>query len=215
MIYGQDSTCSLALRDISLTISPAEFVSIMGTSGSGKTTLLSLAAGLCHPTSGRVELLGRDLTGLREGALARLRRRHVGFVFQTLNLMPAMTVAQNVELPLVITGQPALQRASRVQLLLHLAGLEDKAQAYPGALSNGQQQQVAVLRAVAHRPDIIFLDEPTSSLDSERASVLLDLIAFLNRTESSTVILTTHDPIVADRASRRLHIRDGALAGTF
>ncbi len=211
MTYGRGANAYTALRNLSLSVRPGEYLCLMGSSGSGKTTVLNLAAGLCQPTSGRVHLLGHDLTGLRDRALVRLRRKLVGFVFQTLNLVPTMTIWQNVELPLVVNHETLSRRTQRVRQLLELAGLQDRAEAYPDALSNGQRQQIAVLRAVAHQPAIVLMDEPTSSLDSARASILLDLITELNRSEGVTIILTTHDALVAERAGGMLHLRDGTL----
>ncbi len=211
LTYGSGAAACTALSDVSLSIAGGELVSIVGASGSGKTTLLNLAAGLCSPTAGSINLLGQELGSLKESAKTRLRSANIGFVFQSLDLLPTMTTWQNIELPLVVNGLSAAQRTERVNHLLGQAGLLSRAKSYPDALSNGQRQQVAILRAVAHSPQLVLMDEPTSSLDSAHAAALLDLVIQLNRAEGTTVVFTTHDAAVAAKAARTMRLRDGRL----
>jgi putative ABC transport system ATP-binding protein len=209
-VYGRGHTATWALRDLSLTVAPGEFLAVTGASGSGKSTLLNLAAGLDQPDSGRILLLGRDLRGLDETRMALLRRQHVGIVFQALNLVPTLTAAENISLPLCLLGQHR-QAAERARHLLALAGLSAHGEAFPEVLSGGEQQRVAVLRAVAHRPELVLMDEPTSSLDTGNSLVLLELLQRLNREEGAALVLATHDERVAAKAGRQVRLRDGRV----
>jgi len=209
--YGRGETAAPALRQVTLAFAQGEVAAFMGPSGSGKTTLLNLAAGLDRPSTGTICLLGHDLGRLSETGLALLRRRHVGVVFQTLNLVRILTAAENIAISLELNGASRAERDRRVQELLDLAGLPDRGAAFPGELSGGEQQRIAVLRAVAHRPGLVVLDEPTSSLDTAHAHVLLDLLLRLNREEHTTMLIATHDDRVARRAARRIELLDGEV----
>jgi putative ABC transport system ATP-binding protein len=200
-----------ALNGVSLAVQAGEVVAVLGASGSGKTTLLNLAAGLDRPTRGTVSVMGQDLSTQGQSQLAAFRRAHVGFVFQTLNLLPTLTAAENIELPLAMIGQSRKARQCRAIGLLDQAALGDRAGALPDELSTGQQQRVAVLRAMAHRPALVLMDEPTSALDSHTAGVLMDLILDLNRSEQTTILLATHDVRVSGRLSRSVRLLDGRI----
>ena len=196
------------LKDISFDITPGEFVAILGPSGSGKSTLLGLLAGLDRPRGGRVVLDGQDLSSLNEDARARLRREKIGFVFQSFHLVPTLTARENVQVPLELRGEDGRQRASD---LLDRVGLGDRGHHYPTQLSGGEQQRVAVARAFSNRPRILFADEPTGNLDGATGTVVIDLMAELNRESGTTLMLVTHDPELASRARRVLRLADGRL----
>lgn len=200
-----------ALVDVSLDVEAGQMVGVVGVSGSGKTTLLNLAGGLDAPSEGVVVLKGADLGGMSEAALARLRRTHAGFVFQSLNLIPTLCARENIEIPLALTGCDAAQRRERAGELLERAGLADRATALPHQLSGGEQQRVAALRAVAHRPTVVLLDEPTSNLDTENADTLMGLLDELNRSEGMTMIFSTHDARLAEKLHRTVCLRDGRI----
>ncbi len=210
-VYGRGATSANALHGVTLTLEPGEFVALVGASGSGKTTLLNLAAGLDRPTAGQVRLREQSLADLDERGLARLRRAHTGFVFQTLNLLPILTAAENIRVPLALNGWPAEPQRQRVAELLAAAGLGHRADAFPHELSGGEQQRVAGLRAVAHRPALVLLDEPTSSLDTAHATVLLELLRLLNEREGTTLLIATHDERIARRTRRTVSLCDGRI----
>lgn len=211
MVFRRGDAACQALAGVSLSLERGQTAALVGTSGSGKTTLLNVAAGLERPTSGRVELLGEPLHGLSQSRLSMLRRRSMGFVFQAFNLLAGMTVWQNVELPLALNDWPRRKRAARVEQLLAAAGLADKARANPMELSAGQQQRVAVLRALAHEPTLVLMDEPTSCLDSRHARELIDLVLDLNRSQGATILLATHDLDLAKRLNTVIRLRDGRV----
>ena len=196
------------LKGINLLIPRGQFAAIMGPSGSGKSTLLGLLAGLDLPTSGRVLLDGRDLSRLGEDERARVRSLSVGFVFQSFHLIPTLTARENVQVPLELRGEDARERALE---LLSRVGLGDRAHHYPAQLSGGEQQRVAVARAFANRPKLLFADEPTGNLDAANGRNVVELLAGLNRELGTTVVLVTHEPELAARAHRVLRLRDGAL----
>ncbi|MEV5988583.1 ABC transporter ATP-binding protein [Streptomyces sp. NPDC052051] len=198
-----------ALRGVDLTLWRGTFSAVMGPSGSGKSTLLQCAAGLDRPDSGTVLLGGQDITRLSENQLTRLRRRGVGFVFQAFNLLPALTVAQNVLLPLRLAGER--QDRARARELLAQVGLPDHADRRPGELSGGQQQRVAIARALISRPDVVFADEPTGALDTRTAQEVLGLLRHAVDTLGATVVMVTHDPAAASHADRVLFLADGLL----
>ncbi|MEU2800384.1 MULTISPECIES: ABC transporter ATP-binding protein [unclassified Streptomyces] len=209
--YGggtRDGSVVKALDDVSLTIRRGTFTAVMGPSGSGKSTLLHCAAGLDRPTAGRVLLGDTDLTGLSEGRLTRLRRERIGFVFQAFNLLPSLTAAQNVALPLRLAGRRS--RRSEVLDALDRVGLRDRARHRPGELSGGQQQRVAIARAVVARPDVLFGDEPTGALDSTAGRGVLGLLRAMTD-DGRTVIMVTHDPVAASFADRVLFLADGRI----
>jgi len=200
-----------ALRGVNLGIESGEFVAIVGPSGCGKSTLLSIMGGLMTPTSGQVFLEGGDLNALKEREKAQRRRDHIGFIFQSFDLLADLTAAENVEFPMVLANMPESERRSWVQELLKRVGLSDKADHLPDELSGGQKQRVAIARALANRPDIILADEPTGNLDSATAVEIMDLLTGLNRKDSVTLVMVTHSPDDAAHAHRSIHLRDGQI----
>jgi len=196
------------LRDITFELEPGRMLAITGPSGSGKSTLLGLLAGLDRPTRGRVVLDGRDLGALSEDERASLRALTVGFVFQSFHLIPTLTARENVQVPLELRGEDARSRADE---LLRRVGLGDRGHHYPAQLSGGEQQRVAVARAFANRPKLLFADEPTGNLDAANGQNVVALLAGLNRELGTTVVLVTHEPELAARADRVLRLRDGAV----
>ena len=199
------------LRELDLEIPRGEFLALMGPSGSGKTTLLNLLGGLDRPDAGSVEIDGRRIDSLDDRALARWRSRHVGFVFQMYNLLPVLTAARNVELPLLLTDLSKDERKKRVEIALDVVGLGPRKDHRPQQLSGGEQQRVGIARAIVTDPTLILADEPTGDLDRRTGDEILDLLAALNVEQGKTVIMVTHDPHAAARASRRLYVRDGQL----
>lgn len=209
--YGTGDTAVHALVDASLELHPGELVVVRGASGSGKTTLLNLLGGLDTPTSGRVQLGEVDLTAASEAQLVDVRRRRVSYVFQSFALLPALSAAENVELPLRLLATPPGQRDARVAELLELVGLEAHANQRPAELSGGQQQRVALARSLANRPDVLIADEPTGQLDSRTADAMMMLIAELVHNQNVAAIMTTHDPKMVAAADRVLEMHDGRL----
>jgi putative ABC transport system ATP-binding protein len=199
------------LQGLDLTIPAGDFVALMGPSGSGKTTLLNLLGGLDTPTQGTVEVAGERIDRLGGGALARWRARHVGFVFQLYNLLPALTAERNVELPLLLTSLARAERRERVTAALKLVGLSDRARHYPRQLSGGQEQRVGIARAIINDPTILLCDEPTGDLDRAASEEILELLQTLNAAYEKTIVMVTHDPLAAARAKRTLHLDKGAL----
>ncbi len=197
------------LDTVDLTVAAGEFVAILGPSGSGKSTLLGLAAGLDRPTSGEVRVDGRPIQDLSEDALARLRRRTIGFVFQSFQLLPNLTALENVLLPLELAGQA--DPLGRARALLAEVGLAEREHHYPVQLSGGEQQRVALARAFAPKPALLFADEPTGNLDGATGERVLGTLAGLRRSTGATLVLVTHDPAVAALADRRVHLRDGRI----
>ena len=210
--YGTGASAVVALRGIDLTLERGSFTAIMGPSGSGKSTFLNTAAGLDTPTSGAVWIGDTDISRMRAGMLAKFRRRHVGFVFQAYNLLPALTVEQNVTLPMLLAGRRA--ESSWLDRIIRSVGLEELRQRRPAELSGGQQQRVAIARALITRPDAVFADEPTGALDSRTGRQVLDLLAQMTRELNQTVVMVTHDPAVASRADRVIFLADGAFVGS-
>jgi putative ABC transport system ATP-binding protein len=209
--YGTGDTAVHALVDASLELHPGELVVVRGASGSGKTTLLNLLGGLDTPTSGRVQLGEVDLTAASEAQLVEVRRRRVSYVFQSFALLPALSAAENVELPLRLLATPPAQRDARVAELLELVGLDAHANQRPAELSGGQQQRVALARSLANRPDVLIADEPTGQLDSRTADAMMMLIAELVHNQNVAAIMTTHDPKMVAAADRVLEMHDGRL----
>jgi putative ABC transport system ATP-binding protein len=210
-VYETRGVTTRALDGVNLRIDEGEFSAIAGPSGSGKTTLLNLLGALDTPTSGSVLLDGEDLTALAPAALASLRLRKLGFVFQSYNLIPVLSARENVEFVMDLQGVGARERGQRALEVLErvgLGGLEDKR---PPEMSGGQQQRVAVARAIASRPRLVLADEPTANLDSDTAQRLLELMAALNRDEGITFLFSTHDPLVMDVAQRVVRLRDGRV----
>lgn len=199
-----------ALDHINLTISPGEYVSIMGPSGSGKSTLLNVIGLLDQPNSGRYLLDGKDVTALSEAEQAQVRREKIGFVFQSFHLIPRLTAAENVELPLVLTGVAVDERKQRVMEILRAFNLEDRANHRPAELSGGQRQRVAIARATILHPAALLADEPTGNLDHRIGSEVAALLEALN-TAGTTLIMVTHDRELGSRARRRIAMRDGKI----
>ena len=197
------------LRDVSFEIASGSFVAVVGPSGSGKSTLLGLLAGLDLPSAGRVILDGQDLGSLDEDARARLRRDRVGFVFQSFQLIPTLTAAENIEVPLALRGGNGTARAWE---LLERVGLADRGDHYPRQLSGGEQQRVALARAFSNRPGILFADEPTGNLDEAAGNHIVGLMRELNADWGTTLVLVTHDHDLAGQAERIIRLRDGAVA---
>ena len=199
------------LHSINLNIPRGDFVALMGPSGSGKTTLLNLLGGLDKPTSGTVHVGGEDIGALSGGKLAHWRSQHVGFIFQLYNLLPVLTAARNVELPLRLTNLNRSQRKTHVDTALAIVGLEDRAGHLPSELSGGQEQRVAIARAFVSDPTLLLCDEPTGDLDRETADEILHLLQALNREHGKTIVMVTHDPQAAEFANRTLHLDKGTL----
>src|SRR5436190_22901907 len=202
----------VALEHINLDIQPGEFLALMGPSGSGKSTLLNLLAGIDRCTEGEVDVLGTDLARLRESQLAAWRNSHIGYIFQTFNLVPVLTAFENVELPLLLTKLPNAQRRKNVETALELVGLSDRTRHLPKQLSGGQEQRVAIARALVTDPAIIVADEPTGNLDSQSANDVLGVLQSLSRQAGKTVIMVTHDPKAAAFGSRTIHLEKGELS---
>jgi putative ABC transport system ATP-binding protein len=198
--YYRDKNPIPVLKDISLTVPEGEYIALMGPSGSGKTTLLNLIAGIDRPDRGQVLVAGTDLGTLGESQLSKWRARHVGFVFQFYNLLPVLSAAGNVELPLLLTKLSPRERKEHVHAALSLVGLEDRMDHSPRQLSGGQEQRVAIARAIVTDPTVIVADEPTGDLDKQSASEILDLLSRLNTEHKKTIVMVTHDPRAAERA---------------
>ena len=210
-VYRQGDLEVRALHGITLDITEGEFVALMGPSGSGKSTLLHLIAGIDRPTAGECRVAGVEVSSLNETELARWRKEHVGFVFQTFNLIPVLTAFENVELPLLITGLSAKERRKHVEAALDLVGLKDRMHHLPRQLSGGQEQRVAVARAIVPDPKLVLADEPTGNLDAQSATDILELLKTLNTRMGKTVLMVTHDPKAAAYASRSVHLEKGEL----
>jgi len=200
-----------ALRGVDLDMEQGEFVAVMGPSGCGKSTLLNMVAGLDTPSEGQVVLAGEGLAGKDENDLARMRRKHIGIVFQFFNLLEGMSVLENVTLPAVIAGTPRKQAETRARDLLDLLGLADKAGKAPGVLSGGQRQRLAIARALANQPTLLLADEPTGALDSAGGAEVMELFRRLHG-EGQSIMLVTHDDEVAAAADRIVQMRDGKVA---
>ena len=200
------------IRDVTFDVPSKQFVAVMGPSGSGKSTLLGLIAGLDWPSSGSVWIDGRDITKLREDEMAELRGKNLGFVFQSYHLIPTLTALENVMLPLEFNGASGGNGAlGRATYLLEAVGLADRCDHYPAQLSGGEQQRVALARAFVMKPSVLLADEPTGNLDSENGRHVLDLLIRLNREEGTTLILVTHDELLASHADRRILLKDGRI----
>jgi putative ABC transport system ATP-binding protein len=200
------------LRGLDLELRRGEFLALMGPSGSGKSTLLNLLAGLDRPDSGSVEIDGQRIDRLSESQLAKWRARHVGLVFQFYNLLPVLSAAKNVELPLLLTPLSGSQRRQHVQTALAVVGLEHRAKHLPRQLSGGEQQRVGIARAIVTDATLILADEPTGDLDRKSGDGILDLLQALNTQHGKTIVMVTHDPHAAARASRTLHMVDGQVS---
>jgi putative ABC transport system ATP-binding protein len=209
--YGRGGSAVHAVRDVSFTAAAGELVAIRGRSGAGKTTLLNLVGGLDRPTAGRVFLAERDVSGASEASLLLLRRNLIGFVFQSFGLVPILSAAENVGIPMRLARVKPSEREQRVQVLLELVGLGGHAAQRPYELSGGQQQRVAVARALANDPKLLIADEPTGQLDSETGRSIMDLLRAVVRARGMTALVATHDAALLDRADRVITLRDGAI----
>lgn len=211
--YGGGESAVDALRGVSLDLAAGEFVAVVGPSGCGKSTLLQLCGGMDRPTAGTVAVDGVDLAGLDDEALTALRRDRVGFVFQFFNLLPTLTLAENIALPLLLAGAPSRVGIARAREGAGRVGLGHRLDHYPAAVSGGELQRAAVARALVHEPALIIADEPTGNLDTENGRRVLSLLRDLNRETGVAVLLATHDPALAAAADRVLRLRDGAEEG--
>jgi putative ABC transport system ATP-binding protein len=209
--YGHGDSAVHALRGVSLDLPAGQFTAVMGPSGSGKSTLMHLLAGLDTPTSGTVKVAGEDITRMKDRDLTRLRRRHIGFVFQSFNLLPTLSAEENVLLPLSIAGKRP--PADEVDALLARVGLSERRGHRPSELSGGQQQRVAIARALITRPTVLFADEPTGNLDSAAGAAVLELLGDAVAIDGQTTVMVTHDPHAAAVADRVLFLADGRIVG--
>ena len=210
-IYSHGGEDVVALENINLDIMPCEFVSLMGPSGSGKSTLLHIIAGIDRPTEGTFTIMGEDITEHNESELARWRNEHIGFVFQSFNLIPVLTAYENVEMPLLLTTLNKSERAEHVETVLNIVGLGDRMSHYPRQLSGGQEQRVAIARALVVDPDFILADEPTGDLDAHSAQDIMTILRKLNQDFHKTVIMVTHDPRAAEYGTVTRHLDKGTL----
>lgn len=210
--YQRDSLQIKVLDGINLDVPQGEFVALMGPSGSGKTTLLNLIAGIDRVTSGRVVVAGTDLGPLSEGALAKWRSRHIGFIFQFYNLIPVLNAVENVELPLLLSPLSKRERRERAMTALRIVGLADRSRHYPRQLSGGQEQRVAIARAVVTDPTVLVADEPTGDLDHQSAEEILTLMETFNHEFGKTIVMVTHDPRAASRAHVQHHLDKGVFS---
>jgi len=209
--YAREGFEVVALDNVSLDIERGDFVALMGPSGSGKSTLLNLIAGIDRSTEGEVDVLGTDLARLNESQLAVWRNTHVGYIFQTFNLIPVLTAYENVELPLLLTNLSKSERRRNVETALELVDLTDRMGHRPKQLSGGQEQRVAIARALVSDPQLLVCDEPTGDLDRKTADEILGLLQVLNREHGKTIVMVTHDPKAAEFARRTLHLEKGQL----
>ena len=217
-LYGSGSSQVAALQEVSLTIRPGDFLSIMGPSGSGKSTLLHLLSGLDRPTAGRLLYDGQDIYGMSDRELSAFRRRRIGFIFQQFQLLPVLTAQENILMPLLLDGRKATgpkggqKISSYLEQLTDLLGLSDRLTHLPHELSGGQQQRVAIARALIAEPDIIFADEPTGNLDSKNGKDVMRMLEEIHHRFGKTLVVITHDSRIAQRAKRQLVIEDGRLS---
>jgi putative ABC transport system ATP-binding protein len=209
--FGSGAGAVHALRDVSFDVAPGTMVAVVGRSGSGKTTLLNVVGGLDRPDAGTVVVDGMEVTALDEEGLSRLRRESVAYVFQTFGLIPVLSAAENVGVPLRMSRRPVEERERRVALLLELVGLADHAEQRPGELSGGQQQRVAIARALAASPRLLIADEPTGQLDAETGLSVMALLRGVVESEGVTALVSTHDSVMMSLADRVLHISDGRV----
>ena len=210
-VYQRGGERINVLQGVTLDIPEGDFLALMGPSGSGKTTLLNLMGGLDTPTEGSIAVANDRIDRMAGGKLSAWRARHIGFVFQMYNLLPVLTAARNVELPLLLTKLGKAERRKRVDVALSVVGLADRANHYPRQLSGGQEQRVGIARAVVTDPTLLLCDEPTGDLDRKSGDEILDLLQALNREHGKTIVMVTHDPHAAARAKRTLHLEKGQL----
>ncbi|HWF88840.1 MAG TPA: ABC transporter ATP-binding protein [Pyrinomonadaceae bacterium] len=209
--FNRDGFEVVALDNVDLELHEGDFLALMGPSGSGKSTLLNLLAGIDRPTSGEVDVLGTQLTRMSESQLAVWRNTHIGYIFQTFNLVPVLTAFENVELPLLLTKLSKAERRKNVETALDLVGLSDRMHHQPKQLSGGQEQRVAIARAIVTDPNLILADEPTGNLDARSGEEILQILSTLNHELNKTIMLVTHDPHAASFASEQMHLEKGVL----
>jgi len=209
--YKRDAIEIPVLERVSITVGEGDFMGLMGPSGSGKSTLLNLLAGIDRPSRGTIRIGDTEISSLSERALATWRARHIGFIFQLYNLIPVLTAFENVELPLLLTNLSKKQRRDHVMTALGIVALSDRDKHYPRQLSGGQEQRVAIARAIVTDPTLLLADEPTGDLDAKSAHEVLTLLQRLNQEYKKTIVMVTHDPHAAERASRLLHLEKGTL----
>lgn len=210
-VFKRDAFEVKALDDVSIDIASGEFMALMGPSGSGKTTLLNMIAAIDRPTAGELLVLGQNIFSFNDGQAAKWRNQHIGYIFQTFNLIPVLTAFENVELPLLLTKLTTQQRRDHVMTALKLVGLEERVHHLPKQLSGGQEQRVAIARAIASDPTLLLADEPTGDLDSHSATEVLEILKRLNQDFHKTVIMVTHDPHAASYAHVTRHLEKGML----
>ena len=209
--FNEGGTQRVVLTDISLEINKGDFIVLLGRSGSGKSTLLNLMSGIDTPSAGRVLINGTDLTGMSEHDRTLFRRHNVGFIFQLFNLIPTLTVQENIMLPLELTGRLKRGHKEHVHKLLTALKLDDRANSFPDKLSGGEQQRVAILRALIHQPELLLADEPTGNLDTDSSKTVLNLLQKLVKKEGKTLVLVTHNQEIAQMADHVYQVRDGKL----
>ncbi|HSE20146.1 MAG TPA: ABC transporter ATP-binding protein [Pyrinomonadaceae bacterium] len=212
--FSRDGFEVVALERVNLDIHEGDFFALMGPSGSGKSTLLNLLAGIDRTTEGEVEVLGTQLARLSESQMATWRNSHIGYIFQTFNLVPVLTAFENVELPLLLTKLSKAQRRKNVETALELVGLSERMNHQPRQLSGGQEQRVAIARAIVTDPDLILADEPTGNLDARSGEEIMQILSTLNRELKKTIMLVTHDPHAASFATQQMHLEKGILTET-
>jgi putative ABC transport system ATP-binding protein len=210
-VFNSSVVKVVALKDVNISISKGEFVSIVGPSGSGKSTLLNLLGALDRPTKGQVLIDGIDVFSLNDSDVARIRNKKIGFIFQSYNLINRTTVLNNIAIPAIITGMPKENRVSRARKILKLLGIEDKADFKPSSLSGGQQQRVAIARSLMNNPSIILADEPTGNLDTKTGQEVFDLLKELSHKYKRTILMVTHNPELSEATDRSIYIRDGMI----
>jgi len=209
--YKRDAIEIPVLERVSITVGEGDFMGLMGPSGSGKSTLLNLLAGIDRPSRGTIRIGDTEISSLSERTLATWRARHIGFIFQLYNLIPVLTAFENVELPLLLTSLSKKQRRDHVMTALGIVGIADREKHYPRQLSGGQEQRVAIARAIVTDPTLLLADEPTGDLDAKSAGEVLTLLQRLNQEFKKTIVMVTHDPHAAERASHLLHLEKGTL----
>ena len=209
--YAEGEVKVHALHPVDLAIRRGEFTAVAGPSGSGKTTLLNIISGLDTPSGGRIKLAGREMSSMTQGELSDFRRDHIGFIFQAYNLIPVLTVGENIEYVLLLRGVSPGERSARVNRILDEVGLAGKRGRFPAQLSGGQQQRVAIARAMVSGPDIILADEPTANLDSATGSALMDMMRELNEGKGMTFLFSTHDRMIMEKSSRLVTLKDGRV----
>jgi putative ABC transport system ATP-binding protein len=209
--YTGGDTPVLALRNVSFVVDRGDFIALMGPSGCGKSTLLHLCGAMDRPSSGRIHFGGRDVASLDDGPLTKLRREQVGFVFQFFNLLPTLTIGENIALPCLLAGMPVAEADDRTRTLAERVGIAHRLSHYPQQVSGGEMQRAAIARALVHRPALLVADEPTGNLDSANGATVISLLAELNHELGVTILLATHAADVAAAAHRTVHMRDGQI----